>query len=86
MVETKRKDSEWKENLQVIEALFQKPVKLLQKEKKQVVQIVDEKFPTTETAGETIDKLVSQISHLNISLLRCVHSQAREKVLDARLV
>jgi hypothetical protein len=63
-MDKKRKDREWKENSQVIEAIFQKPAKLLQKEKKQVVQILDEKFPMTETTGDTQDKSVSQISHL----------------------
>jgi hypothetical protein len=47
-----------------MEGIFQKPAKRLQKEKRQVVQILDEKFPLTETTGETKDKLVSQISHL----------------------
>jgi hypothetical protein len=50
--------------LKVIEGIFRKPAKLLQKEKKQVAQLLDEKFPPTETTGETPDKLVSQISHL----------------------
>jgi hypothetical protein len=43
---------------------FPKPAKLLQKEKKQVAQLLDEKFPPAETTGETPDKSVSQISHL----------------------
>jgi hypothetical protein len=43
---------------------FRKPAKLLQKEKKQVAQLLDEKFPPSETTGETPDKSVSQISHL----------------------
>jgi hypothetical protein len=48
----------------VIEAIFRKPANLLQKEKKQVRQILDKKFPITETTGETKDKSVPQISHL----------------------
>jgi hypothetical protein len=48
----------------VIEGIFRKPAKLLQKEKKQVAQLLDEKFPPSETTGETPDKSVSQISHL----------------------
>jgi hypothetical protein len=64
-MEKKRKEREWKDNLQVIEDIFLKPAKLLQKEKKQVLQmILDDKFPITDTAGETKEKLVSQISHL----------------------
>ena len=63
-METKRKNREWSENSKVIEGIFRKPAKLLQKEKKQVAQLLDEKFPPTETTGETPDKLVSQISHL----------------------
>jgi hypothetical protein len=48
----------------VIEGIFQKPAKVLQKEKKQVAQLLDEQFPPSETTGETPDKSVSQISHL----------------------
>jgi hypothetical protein len=48
----------------VIEGIFRKPAKLLQKEKKQVAQLLDEKFPPSETTEEMPDKLVSQISHL----------------------
>jgi hypothetical protein len=33
-MEKKRKNREWKENSKVIEGIFQKPAKLLQKEKK----------------------------------------------------
>jgi hypothetical protein len=36
----------------------------LQKEKKQVAQLLEEKFPSNEPTGETPDKSVSQISHL----------------------
>jgi hypothetical protein len=36
----------------------------LQKEKKQVAQLLDEKFPPSESTGETPDKSVSQTSHL----------------------
>jgi hypothetical protein len=39
----------------------------LQKEKKQVAQLLDEKFPPNEATGETPDKSVSQISHLKYS-------------------
>jgi hypothetical protein len=53
-----------KDNLQVIEAISLKPAKLLQKENKEVLQILDDKFLMTDTAGETKDKLVSQIPHL----------------------
>jgi hypothetical protein len=63
-METKRKNREWSENSKVIEGIFRKPAKRLQKEKNQVAQLLDEKFPPTETTGETPDKLVSQISHL----------------------
>jgi hypothetical protein len=63
-METKRKNREWSENSKVIEGIFRKPAKLLQKEKKQVAQLLDEKFPRSETTGETPDKPVSQISHL----------------------
>jgi hypothetical protein len=48
----------------VIEGIFRKPAKLLQKEKKQVAQLLDEKFPPSETTEEMPDKSVSQISHL----------------------
>jgi hypothetical protein len=63
-METKRKNREWSENSKVIEGIFRKPAKLLQKEKKQVAQLLDEKFPPNEPTGETPDKPVSQISHL----------------------
>ena len=63
-IERKRKDREWKENSQVIQGIFRKKAKLLPKEKKHVGQILDEKFPITETTGETKDKSVSQITHL----------------------
>jgi hypothetical protein len=63
-METKRKNREWSKNSKVIEGIFRKPAKLLQKEKKEVAQLLDEKFPLTETTGETPDKSVSQISHL----------------------
>jgi hypothetical protein len=63
-METKRKNREWSENSKVIEGIFRKPAKVLQKEKKQVAQLLDEKFPPNEPTGETPDKLVSQISHL----------------------
>jgi hypothetical protein len=36
----------------------------LQKEKKQVAQLLEEKFPPNEPTGETPDKSASQISHL----------------------
>jgi hypothetical protein len=63
-METKRKNREWSENSKVIEGIFRKPAKLLQKEKKQVAQRLDEKFPPNEPTGEKPDKSVSQISHL----------------------
>jgi hypothetical protein len=63
-METKRKNREWSEISKVIKGIFRKPAKLLQKEKKQVAQLLDEKFPPTETTGETPDKPVSQISNL----------------------
>jgi hypothetical protein len=44
-METKRKNREWSENSKGIEGIFRKPAKLLQKEKKQVAQLLDEKFP-----------------------------------------
>jgi hypothetical protein len=58
-METKRKNREWSENSKVIEGIFRKPAKLLQKEKKQVAQLLDEKFPPNEPTGETPDKSVS---------------------------
>jgi hypothetical protein len=63
-METKRKNREWSENSTVIEGILRKPAKLLQKEKKQVAQLLDEKFPPAETTGETPNKSVSQMSHL----------------------
>jgi hypothetical protein len=63
-MKTKRKNREWSENSKVIEGIFRKPAKLLKKERKQVAQLLDEKFPLSETTGETPDKWVSQISHL----------------------
>jgi hypothetical protein len=63
-METKRKNWECSENSKVIEGIFRKPAKLLQKEKKQVAQLLDEKFPPNEPTGETPDQSVSQISHL----------------------
>jgi hypothetical protein len=59
-MEAKRKNREWSENSKVIEG-FKKPAKLLQKEKTQVAQLLEEKLPPAETIGETPDKLVSQI-------------------------
>jgi hypothetical protein len=63
-METKRKNREWSKNSKVIKGIFRKPAKLLQKEKKQVAQLLDEKFSPNEPTGETPDKSVSQISHL----------------------
>jgi hypothetical protein len=64
-MQTKRKNREWSENSnKVIERIFRKPAKLLQKEKEQVAQLLDEKFPPNEPTGETPDKSVSQILHL----------------------
>jgi hypothetical protein len=48
----------------VIQGISRKSAKLLQKEKKQAPQLLEEKFPPTEPTGETPDKWVSQISHL----------------------
>jgi transposase len=63
-MEAKRKNREWSKNSKVIEGIFRKPAKLLQKEKKQVAQLLDEKFSPNEPTGQTPDKSVSQISHL----------------------
>jgi hypothetical protein len=71
-MEKKRKNREWNKNSKVIEGIFQKPAKLLQKEEKQVVQMLDEHFPLTETTGETEDTRVSQILHL-----KCIPPQMR---------
>jgi hypothetical protein len=40
-METKRKNRECSENSKVIECIIRKPAKLLQKEKKQVAQLLD---------------------------------------------
>jgi hypothetical protein len=58
-METKRKNREWSENSKVIKGIFRKPAKLLKKEKKQVAQLLVERFPPNETTGETPDKWVS---------------------------
>jgi hypothetical protein len=63
-MEKKRKEREWKDKSQVIKDIFLKPAELLEKEKRQVLQILDNKFPIIDTAGETKEKSVSQISHL----------------------
>jgi hypothetical protein len=63
-METKRKNREWSDDSKVIEGIFRKPAKRLQKEKKQAAQLLDEKSPPNETTGETPDKSESQISHL----------------------
>jgi hypothetical protein len=71
-MKTKRKNGEWSDNSKVIEGIFRKPAKLLQKEKKRDAQLLDEKFPPNKITGETPDKLVSQISHLKyIPPLKC---------------
>jgi hypothetical protein len=62
--ERKRKKREWKEKSEEIETIFRKPAKLLQREKKEVLKILDDQLPITETTGETADKAVSQVSHL----------------------
>jgi hypothetical protein len=86
-MERKRKNREWSENSKVIEGIFRKPAKLLQKEKKQVAQLLDEKFPLTETTREMTDKSLSQISHLKyIPPLKRAHSRPRKEMLDARPV
>ena len=64
IIEKKRKDIEWKENSLVIEGIYRKPEKISKKDKNNVNQILDKKFPITDTTGETEDKSVSQISHL----------------------
>jgi hypothetical protein len=48
-METKRKNREWSEDWKVIEGIFRKPAKLLQREKKQVAQLLDEESPPDET-------------------------------------
>ena len=63
-IEKKRKESEWKEQSQVIEAIYRKPEKISKKDRNSVNHILDKKFPITDTTGETNDKSVSQISHL----------------------
>jgi hypothetical protein len=85
-MEKKRKNREWNENLKVIEGIFQKPAKLLQKEKKQVVQMLDEQFSLTETTGETEDKSVSQILHLKYIPPQMRAFKPRKEMLEARLV
>ena len=64
IIEKKRKESEWKEKSQVIEGIYWKPKKISKKDKNNANQILDKKFPITDTTGETKDKWVSQISHL----------------------
>jgi hypothetical protein len=85
-MEKKRNNREWNENAKVIEGIFRKPAKLLQKEKKEVVHILDEQFSLTESTGEMEDKSVSQISHLKYISPQMRAFTAKEKVLDARLV
>jgi hypothetical protein len=53
----------------------------LQKEKKQVAQLLDEKFPPSETTGERTDKSVSQITYLKyISPLKCAFTAKERNV------
>ena len=59
IIEKKRKDIEWKENSLVIEGIYRKPEKISKKDKNNVNQILDKKFPITDTTGETADKSVS---------------------------
>jgi hypothetical protein len=68
-METKRKNREWSENLKVIKGIFRNPAKLLQKEKKQVAQLLDEKFPPIEPTGQTPDKWYLKYLNSSISLL-----------------
>ena len=48
----------------MIEGIYRKPKKISKKDKNNVNQILDKKFPITDITGETKDKSVSQISHL----------------------
>ncbi len=72
--ERKRKKREWKGKAEEIAEIYRKRSKLLQKEKKKVSTILENRFPQNETLGETQepnvsqvsteDPLVSQLSHL----------------------
>jgi hypothetical protein len=84
----KKKNSQWSENSKVIEGIFRKPAKLLQKEKKQVAQLLEDKFPPNENTGETPDKSVSQISYLKYipSLKRAFTAKERNVRRKAGLI
>jgi hypothetical protein len=85
-METKRKNREWSENSKVIEGIFPKAANVLQKEKKQVAQLLDEQSPPSETTGETPDKTVSQILHLKYIPPLKRHSRPRKEMLDEKPV
>ncbi len=63
-LDKKRKNESWREKSEQLEAIYRKPAKLLQREKKVVADILDAEFPITERTGELDDKEVAQISHL----------------------
>jgi hypothetical protein len=85
-MEKKRKNREWSENSKVIEGIFRKPAKLLQKEKKQVAQLLDEKFPRMKPLEKRLISWYLKYCISSISLLSSVHSRPRKEMLDARLV
>jgi hypothetical protein len=85
-METKRKNREWSENSEVIEGIFRKPAKLLQKEKKQVAQLLDEKFPQIKSLERRLISWYLKYCISSISLLSSVHSRPKKEMLDARLV
>jgi hypothetical protein len=85
-MDKKRKDREWKEKSQVIEAIFRKPDKLFQKERKEARHILEEKFPITETTGELKDQGIFQILHLKNNLHRHRYSLLKKGGQDAKLV
>jgi hypothetical protein len=67
-METKRKNGEWSENLKVIEGIFRKPAKLLQREKKQVARLLDEKFSPNKITGRRLISWYLKYRILSISL------------------
>jgi hypothetical protein len=85
-METKRKNREWSENSKVIESIFRKPAKRLQKEKKQVAQLLDEKFPPNKITEKRPISWYLKYRISSISLLSSVQSGPRKEMLDARLV
>jgi hypothetical protein len=62
--ELKRKNSEWKDKAQEISDVFCKRTKLVQKDKKQVMKLLEEQFPDEEIIDEPKDTHVTEISHL----------------------